>query len=120
MPIIFDVREDILFQQGKEEGLEKGREKGLEEGLEKGQLLANYTFVINLLKDGTFSIRQIAHIANTSEAFVKKVQQELGRENEVKALLKPRAKNETIAQALDLPIEFVESIRRLQKKPRKS
>ena len=120
MPIVFDIREDILYKQGQQEGLEKGIEKGLEKGLEKGQLKANYVFVINLIREGSFSASQMARISNTSDAFVKKVQRELKLESEVKAMLKPRTKNETIARKLGLTPEFVESIRQLQKKNSKS
>ncbi len=116
MPIVFDIREDILYMKGQQEGLEEG----LEKGIEKGQLIANYTFVINLIKEGGFSTAQMARISNTSDAFVKRVQQELKLENEAKAMLKSRSKNETIAEKLGVASEFVESIRQLQKKRSKS
>jgi hypothetical protein len=116
MPLVIDMSDDIYYLKGKEIGLEKG----LEEGLEKGQLLAKYSFVSKLLEDGNFTKAQIVKIADVSAVFIKKVEQELTKEAEVLALLKPRSKDENIAKKVGVSIEFVEYLRFNLKKKSKS
>jgi flagellar biosynthesis/type III secretory pathway protein FliH len=69
--------DEYLKQEGKEEGLAEGLEKGLERGLEKGRENTSRLFVENLLKDGNFSVKKIASLANVTENFVSKIKKEL-------------------------------------------
>ena len=56
---------DILYRRGEKKGMEKGMEKLTE------------SFVKNLLLNTDFTLAKIAGLANTTEAFVKKVKKNL-------------------------------------------
>ena len=65
MPIIYDLRKDIRFKEGKEEGKE--------EGLEEKARIAT----IRALKKGSWSAVTIADILDVPLSFVLKIQKEL-------------------------------------------
>lgn len=61
MPIIIDIRKDLRFQQGMEEGMQiKGNER-------------NAAFVIYLLQHSSRSIEEIANLVNVPVEFVMDV-----------------------------------------------
>ena len=65
MPIAYDLTKDLRFIEGKQEGEQVGEQKKAR------------TAVINLLKDKVLSIEQIARVLEVSLDFVKKIQDEL-------------------------------------------
>jgi predicted transposase YdaD len=69
--------DEYLKQEGKEEGLAEGLEKGLEKGLERGRENTSRLFVENLLKDGNFSVKKIASLANVTVNLVNKIKKNL-------------------------------------------
>jgi flagellar biosynthesis/type III secretory pathway protein FliH len=73
--------DEFLKQEGKEEGLAEGIEKGIEMGMEKGleqeRENSSRLFVVNLLKDGNFSLEKIASLANVTVDFVNKIKKAL-------------------------------------------
>ena len=76
MPIIYDLRKDIRFKEGKEEGLEKGLEKGV---LQHARLST-----IRSLEKGTLSVVEIAEIVDMPLTFVLKIQKKLEKKNNLK------------------------------------
>ena len=69
MPIIYDLRKDIRFKEGKEEGLE-----------EKARLST-----IRALEEGSLSAKKIAKILDVPLDFVLQIQQELEKKNRTNA-----------------------------------
>jgi predicted transposase/invertase (TIGR01784 family) len=65
MPITFDIKKDLRYQQGKEEGIEEGIEKGIEKGIQKGRDEEINDVIRNARKNG-ISINLIADILNIS------------------------------------------------------
>jgi hypothetical protein len=63
MPIIYNIEEDVRFQQGIEKGIEKGVTP----------------FVINLLKSGIYTPEQIAALGNVSLELVEKLRSTLDK-----------------------------------------
>jgi predicted transposase/invertase (TIGR01784 family) len=61
MAIRYNIKKDIRYQQGMEEGVEKGRSEN------------KTAFVKNLLKENVFTIEKIAELANVSTAFVQQI-----------------------------------------------
>ncbi len=59
MPFTYDIKNDIHYQQGREEGIEKSIE--------------------NLLLKTDFTVEKIADISNASLELVKKIAKELER-----------------------------------------
>lgn len=72
MGVIYNVKEDAFYQEGVEEGIKKGIEKGLEEGIEKGLEKGKKAMIIQLLKDGDFTIKKIAKISGMT---IKQIQE---------------------------------------------
>jgi hypothetical protein len=83
MALIFDITEDIVYQQGFAEGEEKAtlaleeRIKQEQEKMKNEQEKMKVEVVINMLQFGKLTVAQIADLSNTSEAFVKKVKKSL-------------------------------------------
>ena len=92
MPIFYDLKTDIRFLQGKEEGIKEGKEEGIKEGKEEGikegkeegikearekELRRVKSIVATLLAETDFSPKKIAHFAGVSLDFVKKTKKEL-------------------------------------------
>ena len=73
MPVIYDLRKDIRFKEGKEEGLEEG-------ALKHARLST-----IRSLKKGTLSVVEIAEIVDMPLTFVLKIQKELEKKNKSNA-----------------------------------
>ena len=69
MPIVYDLRKDIRFKEGKEEGKVEGKVEGKEEQ-------ARFS-TIGLLKRGILSPVEIAEIQDVSLDFVLKIQKNL-------------------------------------------
>ena len=76
MPVIYDLRKDIRFKEGKEEGLE--------EGLEKGELRKARLATIRLLKRGNSSAVAIAEDLDVPLDFVLKIQKKLEKNPNLK------------------------------------
>lgn len=78
MPIIFDIRRDPRFQQGRREGKKLGRAEGKIQGrilgMQKAEKEMNTRFVINLLDHTGHSVEEIAKLANVSVDFVLSLQ----------------------------------------------
>ena len=72
MPIIYDLRKDIRFKEGKEEGKEEGREQ------------QTRFAIIRALKRGLSSAVAIAEIQDVPLDFVLKIQEELEKNPHLK------------------------------------
>jgi hypothetical protein len=78
MPFHYDIKSDVLYneglhvglEQGLEQGLEKGLEQGLEQGLEKGREQGLQQSVLKLLKSGILNLAQIMAVMDVSKKFV--------------------------------------------------
>jgi predicted transposase YdaD len=93
MPIHYDIESDGLYLQGIEKGIEKGLEKGIEKGLEKGiekglekglekgieQGIEQQRreSVAQLLRNGSFTLEEVARLLGVSEQFVQSVADDL-------------------------------------------
>jgi predicted transposase/invertase (TIGR01784 family) len=62
MAITYNIKEDAFYQ----EGLEKGMEKGLEQGKKE--------MVMQLIKDGTLTIKKIAEITGMTTQQIKSIE----------------------------------------------
>ncbi len=58
------VEEDVLFQRGIEKGIERGIEKSKQD------------FIVNLLRDGYYSLEKIASIVGVSLEIVKSIKEQ--------------------------------------------
>lgn len=67
MPIVFDIKEDKLYQQGIAEGERRGEQIG-EQKKER-------EFIVQMLANG-LSVKKAAQIAQVSEEYVKQIQRE--------------------------------------------
>jgi predicted transposase YdaD len=65
MPVAIDVKKDILFNLGIEEGRQEGREEGREKGLEAGLNLHEQKVLKNCVSNG-YAIKDIAIILGVS------------------------------------------------------
>ncbi|MEM6316103.1 MAG: hypothetical protein AAF960_00450 [Bacteroidota bacterium] len=77
MPIIYNLKKDIRFQQGREEGKEEGIEQGLEKGIEEGIDKQATITIINMLIKTDFTVQQIAELAAVDTKRVQKWQKML-------------------------------------------
>ncbi|MES2731017.1 MAG: hypothetical protein V4714_04685 [Bacteroidota bacterium] len=74
MAITIDVKEDLFYQLGQEEGIQKGKEEGIQKGKEEGIQKGKEEDAMNMLKEG-FSEEVVARITKlTSEriAYLRK------------------------------------------------
>lgn len=81
MPIIYDLKKDLRYKEGKIEG----KIEGEIEGAIKGEIKKARIATINMLKLKTFTLKQIADVLEVQLAFVKKVQAELAKNPNLKA-----------------------------------
>ena len=72
MPVIYDLRKDLRFKEG------------LEEGEEKGELKKARTATIRLLKKGLLPVATIAEVLEVALSFVLKIQKELEKNPNLK------------------------------------
>jgi hypothetical protein len=63
MALTFDIREDVVYQQGLSDATEK----------------AKMEIVTNMLQNSDLSVAQIANFTNTTEDFVKKIKKSLSK-----------------------------------------
>ena len=75
MPIIYDLKKDLRYIEGKQEGKLEGKQEGELEGKQEKARTA----IIRILKDNTLklSVQKMALILDVSQEFVKKIQEEL-------------------------------------------
>lgn len=64
------------LEQGLEQGLELGKKEGKQLGLQEGQLIKARAIALKLLKMGTFSLEQIADLAELSLEDIQQLQRE--------------------------------------------
>jgi len=88
MGLKFNIKEDVLYQEGREEGIAEGKKRGMAEGkkrgmaegkkkgLQEGEQRKKQKMVINLLRAGKLSLEEIAEAAETTVDEVKKIEQE--------------------------------------------
>jgi predicted transposase YdaD len=97
MPIVYDLKSDLRYQQGLEEGIEKGRGEGREEGAMRQLRI----FIENMLEAGYEDEILIAGLSNATIAFVQEVKRGLEErrkaEHQAKAVQAPSAVSETPA-----------------------
>ncbi len=86
----FKEQEDPFFQKGqrlgftlglesgKNEGLEVGKSERLKEGLEEGKKKGKRLIILNLLTQTSFSVAEIAQLADVSDSFVEEIKKEMG------------------------------------------
>ena len=103
MPLVYDMKKDVRFNQGIKEGIEKG--------IEKGVLLKDQRLVIHLLKKGTFSLETIADLADVDMDFVKNIQKAHILATD---MLQKGNVNTEIVEKTGLFLEVVESLRNSQ------
>ena len=72
MPILFDIKTSILFQEGREEGLE--------EGVDRGKLMNQLIVVANMLTKSELGTIEIALLAEVEEQFVLDIKEKLDSE----------------------------------------
>lgn len=111
MPIVYDLKTDIRFLQGKDEGKLEGK-------IEERQN-SQMRFCINLLKAKIFPIDQIAQMIEQSTAFVLEVQKFLLQENEVINLLKNKTSINTIIKKTEVSLLFIKAIRHFEQQKKK-
>jgi predicted transposase YdaD len=71
MPIVYDLKSDVRFKQGKEEGIEEGIEKGIEKN--------KIETIQKILATKKFTDEQIADLLEVSISFVRKIKKELSK-----------------------------------------
>jgi hypothetical protein len=98
MPIIIDIRKDLRFKEGRQEGRQ-------EESLIKDQ-----NFVINMLQKGIEPIEAIAEFADVELAFVAKTK--AAYLEAVILLKKGKVTTATIAEKTGLMLEVVEKLKK--------
>ena len=103
MPLVYDMKKDVRFNQGIKEGIEKG--------VEKGVLLKDQRLVIHLLKKGTFSLETIADLACVDIDFAKNTKK--GYVLTTKMIQKGKL-DDDIVNKTGLFVEVVRSIRNNQ------
>ncbi len=83
MPIEYDLKTDIRFLQGKEQGFDEGEQVGLEKGeqigLEKGEQIGLEKGAYNLLKEG-MTIKKVAQLMGLSIYKVRKIKEKIAKE----------------------------------------
>lgn len=81
MPIVVDMRRNILFQEAKKEGEARGKAQGKVQGKAEGIKIAtnerNKAFVLYLLQHTDHTIKQISNLVNVSEKFVTSIKNNL-------------------------------------------
>lgn len=77
MPITYDIKSDLRYQQGREQGIEQGREQGIDQGRELEAAFKTRKFVINLIEFGYEDDALIANLSDTTIEFVQSVRKEL-------------------------------------------
>ncbi len=80
MPIVYDLRRDIRFQQGKSEGRVLGKSEGFVLGIKKATSERNIAIVSNLLKNTRMPVKQIAKLVDVSDKFVIKIKNNLKKQ----------------------------------------
>jgi hypothetical protein len=98
MPITFDIRKDLRFKEGRQEGRQ-------EEALIKDQ-----SFVINLLQKGIESLETIAEFATVELAFVVKTK--AAYLMALPLLTKKNKSPQFIAEQTGLMLEVVEKLKK--------
>ncbi len=73
MPIIFDIRRDLRYQQGRREGKAEGKAQGKILGMQKAAKEINTRFVKYLLDYTNHSVEEIAELVKVSTDFVLSV-----------------------------------------------
>ncbi len=94
MPITFDIRKDLRFKEGKQEGF----------------LLKDQLFVINLLQKGIESLETVAEFANVELAFVVKTKASYLMA--LALLTKKNKMTQAIAEQTGLMLEVVEKLKK--------
>jgi hypothetical protein len=94
MPITYDIRKDLRFKEGKQEGL----------------LLKDQSFVINLLQKGIESLETIAEFAVVDMAFVVKTK--AAYQTALTLLTNKNKTTQTIAEQTGLMLEVVEKLKK--------
>lgn len=77
MPIHYDIETDGLYLEGLEKGIKKGIKKGVEKGVEQGIEQQRRESAAQILRNGSFSIIEVARLLGVSEQFVQSVADEL-------------------------------------------
>jgi len=95
MALTYDIRTDLRYLQGKEEGELKGIEK------------KEYDFVTALILKKTFSDEEISSLVGVQLAFVQRVKTELVSN----LLLKQTLPDEEIASQIGVPLAFVRQVK---------
>jgi len=66
MPITIDLRENVMYkdglQQGLQQGLEQGREQGIQQGRKQGYEESRIQYMLNMWRAGRYSLSEIARI----------------------------------------------------------
>ena len=107
MPLVYDMKKDVRFNQGIKEGIKEGIEKGIE----KGVLLKDQRLVIHLLKKGTFSLETIADLACVDIDFAKNTQKSYALATK---MIQKGKSDDDIVNKTGLFVEVVRSIRNNQ------
>ena len=76
MPFIYDLKTDIRYLQGRNEGKLEGKLEGELEGELKGKLEERYNLIRNLTAQTDWSDEQIAMIIGTAITEVEKVRKD--------------------------------------------
>jgi predicted transposase/invertase (TIGR01784 family) len=72
MTLTYDIKKDVRYQQGREEGILEGKEKGKKEGKEEGEEKKQLEIAHNMKKAG-MSVEQIAEFTGLTQARIKKL-----------------------------------------------
>jgi predicted transposase/invertase (TIGR01784 family) len=87
MPITFDIKKDLRYQQGEEDGIEKGIdlgiEKGIDLGIEKGIDLGRERIINAVIRNAHIngaSVESIAKILDLPVNEIKKRMKQMGLE----------------------------------------